>query len=75
MVTPNRSRAISLIPRRETRYAAANVTNAAYNRHPNGEEPISCGNRALVRARQCRQRNWCERCSVKTTLIGGNSAT
>ena len=36
---------------------------------------ICSGNRALVRARQCRQRNWCVRCSVQITLIGGSSAT
>ena len=45
------------------------------NRGPNAEGP-SCGpDWALVRARQCRQRNWCVRCSVQITLIGGSSAT
>jgi IS5 family transposase len=53
-----------VIPRRETRYAAVNITNAACNRRPNGEPAISSGARALVRARQHRQRNWCVRCSV-----------
>jgi hypothetical protein len=73
--TPNRSRAISVIARRETRYAAVNATNAACNRHPNGEDATSSGNVALVRARQQRHRNWWVRCSVHRTLIGGNSAT
>ncbi|HZU55956.1 MAG TPA: hypothetical protein VFA06_08830 [Actinocrinis sp.] len=74
-MTPNRSRASSQIPRRETRCRAVNVTIAAYNRGPNALTAISCGNEALVRARQRRQRKWCVRCSVKITLIGGNSAT
>jgi hypothetical protein len=52
-----------------------NVTSAACNRGPNGETATCSGTQALVRARQCRQRNWCVRCSRKTTLIGGNSAT
>ena len=72
-VTPNKSRTSSVIPRRETRCRAVNVTIAASNLGPNAQAPIWSGNRALVRARQCRQRNWCVRCSVQTTLIGGNS--
>ena len=74
-VTPNRSRVSSVIPRREIRYAAVNVTTAACNRDPNGDPATSAGSRALVRARHERQRNWCVRCSVQITLIGGNSAT
>jgi hypothetical protein len=46
-----------MIPRREIRCRAVNVTTAACNLGPNGEEPIPAGNRALVLARQCRQRN------------------
>ena len=56
-VTPNRSRASSTIPRRETRCRAVNVTIAACNLAPNGDASISSGNRALVLARQSRQRN------------------
>jgi hypothetical protein len=33
------------------------VTTAACSTGPNGDPPISCGNRALILARQCRQRN------------------
>jgi hypothetical protein len=43
---------------REMRCRAVNVTTAACSLGPNGEQPISCGNRALVRPRQCLHRNW-----------------
>jgi hypothetical protein len=56
-VTPNRSRASSVIPRREIRYAAVNATIAACNRVPNGDPATAAGSWALVRARQQRQRN------------------
>jgi len=65
----------SEIPRREIRCRAVNVTTAACNLGPNAQAPIGSGNRALVRARQSRQRNWCVRCSVQVTLIGGSSQT
>jgi len=66
--------ASSVIPRREIRCRAVNVTTAAWSLGPNADAPIASGNWALVRARQSRQRNWCVRCSVTITLIGGNSA-
>jgi hypothetical protein len=56
-VTPNKSRVSSAIPRREMRCRAVNVTIAASNLGPNPHAPICSGNRALVRARHCRQRN------------------
>jgi len=56
-LAPNRSRVSSQIPRREIRYPAVSVTIAACILGPNGEAPIASGSRALVRARQYRQRN------------------
>ena len=55
-------------PAREIRWWAVNVTTAACNLGQNAEPPIATGNRALVRARQCRQSSWCVRCSVQLTL-------
>jgi hypothetical protein len=56
-VTPNRSWASSVIPLREIRCRAVNVTTVAGNLGPNTDAAMSSGNRALVRARQSRQRN------------------
>jgi hypothetical protein len=62
-------------PPARDRCRAVNVTTAACKPGPNADAAISSGKRALVRARQCRQRNWCVRCSLTITLIGGSSAT
>ena len=40
---------------------AVNVTTAACNLGPNADPAISAGNRAVVRSRHSRQRNWCVR--------------
>ena len=74
-VTPNRSRASS-----RSRGARSDAGRSTSPPPPatsarTATPAICSGNRALVRARQCRQRNWWVRCSVRITLIAGNSAT
>jgi hypothetical protein len=47
-MTPNRSRASSIIPRREIRLPAVKVTSAACKPAPNAEAPTSAASRAVV---------------------------
>jgi hypothetical protein len=73
-LTPNRSRASSIIPRRGTRLRAVNVTSAACKLGPNADPPIPGGSCAVVRVAQPGQCSLWVRCSTSSTLIGGSSA-
>ena len=72
---PEQVEASSIIPRREIRLRAVNVTNAACKFGPNADPPIPAGSPAVVLAPHSRQPNRWVRCSTKITLIGGSSAT
>lgn len=53
----------------------ANVATAAYSLGPNGEPPTSAHNPAVVLIRYSRHRRRWVRCSIKSMLISGSSAT
>ena len=61
-------------PAAEIRCRAVNVTTAACNRGPNADAD-QLGNPGAGLRAAVRQRNWWVRCSLKITLIGGNSET
>jgi len=72
---PNISPASSPAARREIRLRAVNVTIAARSRGPNADGPSPADSGAVVALPQHEQRSRCVRCSINSTLIGGNSAT
>jgi hypothetical protein len=74
-LSPNRSRASSLMSRRETRLRAVSVSIAACSLGPNAEPTTSAGNSAAVLRLQHGQRKRWLRCSVTISVIGGSSLT